>query len=243
MAKNPNRKNAKRGDPMGAATTVFLAGCFAELYLLMIRRFYVNGNLDQVLTWYAALPYLVGVGAVILAAGAVMALKWKQDKKRWPYAVWTAGIGAFLMVSTALVRWNMSSVTLLTVLVPVVMLLGLVWLLYDRECALTLTILASALIMLWLCRRLGNSLTLGVALKLLGLGYILVLVGIVALVKQGKFPFLRVGDDTMPVYVGAGLSIVTVAVALFSVSLAYYAMWGLAAVVFALAVYYTVKQL
>lgn len=243
MAKNPNRKPAKRNDPMGAATTVFLAGCFAELYLLMIRRFYINGSLEQVLAWHSALPYLIGAGVVVLAAGIILALKWKKNKKLRPYGVWSAAIGAFLAVSTALVWWNMSSLTLLTTVVPVAMLLALVWLLYDRECALTLTILASALMMLWVCRRLANHMTLSTALKLLGIGYILLLVVVVFLVKKGQFPLLHPSDDTLPVYVGSALSIVTVAAALFSASLAYYAMWGLAAVVFALAVYYTVKQL
>ena len=44
-------------------------------------------------------------------------------------------------------------------------------------------------------------------------------------------------------YLACVLSIVALAVALFSTALAYYAMWALAIVVFALAVYYTVKQL
>ena len=39
------------------------------------------------------------------------------------------------------------------------------------------------------------------------------------------------------------LTVVALAIALFSSTIAYYAMWALAIVVFALAVYYTVKQL
>lgn len=243
MAKNPNRKPAKRNDPMGTATTVFLAGCFAELYLLMIRRFYVNGTLDQVLSWHATLPYLMLAGAVVLVLGAILAIMWKKAPKKRSYAFWAMGIGAFVFVCTALVRWNMSVLTLLTVVVPVIMLLALVWLLYDRECALTLTILSSALIMLWICRRLGSNPAFSMALKLLAVGYVLLLVSIVALVKQKKLPLLNTSADPLPVYVGSGLSTVAVVAALFSTTMAYYAMWALAAVVFALAVYYTVKQL
>ena len=243
MAKNQNRKPAKRNDPMGLATTVFLAGCFAEMFLLMIRRYYVNGSMEQVLGWYAALPFVALAGALVLFAGVVLSAKWKKDKKKRAYGFWVAGIGAFLTLTSALVRMNMSFLTLLTTLAPVVMLLVLVWLLYDRECALTLTILAGALLILWVCRRLGGNPALGTALKLLGIGYILLLVSVVALVKQGKLPLLNSSDDTLPVYIGSALSVVTIVVALFSTSLAYYAMWLLAAVVFALAVYYTVKQL
>ncbi len=47
----------------------------------------------------------------------------------------------------------------------------------------------------------------------------------------------------MPIYAAAGLSAVAVVLGLFSAAVAYYAMWALGIVVFALAVYYTVKQL
>lgn len=243
MAKNQNRKPAKRNDPMGLATTVFLAGCFAEMYLLMIRRYYIDGTLNQVVAWHTALPFLIAAGAVICVVGAVLALKWKSNKAKRSYALWTSGIGAFVVLATVLVRLNMSFLSPLSTLIPVAMLLVLVWMLYDRECALTLTILASALVMLWICRRLGSNLAMGTALKLLGIGYILLLIVVAILVKKGRFPLLQKHADPMPVYIGSALGVVTVAVALFSTTLAYYAMWVLAAVVFALAVYYTVKQL
>ena len=243
MAKNQNRKPAKHNDPMGLATTAFLAGCFAEMFLLMIRRFYVNGSIEQVLGWYTALPLLAIAGAVILLVGVAMYAKLRKDKNKRAYGSWTAAVGAFVALTCALVRINMSFLTLLTTLVPVAMLLVLVWLLYDRECALTLTILTGALLILWVCRRLGGNPALGLALKLVGIGYILLLVAIVMLAKKGKLPLLNTSDDKLPVYIGSALSVVAIAVALFSTSLAYYAMWLLAAVVFALAVYYTVKQL
>ena len=49
--------------------------------------------------------------------------------------------------------------------------------------------------------------------------------------------------DLMPIYAAAGLSAAAVVLGLFSAAVAYYAMWALGIVVFALAVYYTVKQL
>ena len=54
---------------------------------------------------------------------------------------------------------------------------------------------------------------------------------------------MTAGADPMPIYAACGLSVVALAIALFSSTIAYYAMWALAIVVFALAVYYTVKQL
>ena len=47
MPKNPNRKPVNRDEPMTGAMKFFLAGCVAELYLLIVRRFYVNGTAVQ----------------------------------------------------------------------------------------------------------------------------------------------------------------------------------------------------
>ena len=74
MSKNSNRnpKPVKRDEPLNGAMKLFLAGCVAELYLLVIRRFYVSGTVDQLLACYAALPYVAAAGAVVLAVGLIV---------------------------------------------------------------------------------------------------------------------------------------------------------------------------
>ena len=59
----------------------------------------------------------------------------------------------------------------------------------------------------------------------------------------GKIRVLPATADALPLYIACGLSFLAVVLALFSSTVAYYAMWALALVVFVLAVYYTVKQL
>ena len=58
---------------MHNALKFFLAGCVAEIYLLVIRRFYVNGTANELLACDAALPYLMGIrtkdGMPVLYAG------------------------------------------------------------------------------------------------------------------------------------------------------------------------------
>lgn len=49
-------------EPMTGAMKFFLAGCVAELYLLVIRRFYVNGTLEQVIAWDDYLKVFACVG-------------------------------------------------------------------------------------------------------------------------------------------------------------------------------------
>lgn len=247
MPKHPNSKSkqVKRDEPMTGAMKFFLAGCVAELYLLIIRRFYVKSPDIVKILWYDRyLWVLLGVGAAILVAGVVGGLLLRGDKKKRTIAWCVAAAGAFLGGAAGLIRWNASTLTLLTVVVPVVMVLGVLWNLYDRECALSLTILGASLIALWICRKQMYSMFLGTYVKIFAVVYILVLIAVALLTKQGKLKkLLPASADPLPVYVACGLSSVAMLGTLFSSIVAYYAMWALAIVVFGLAVYYTVKQL
>ena len=149
MAKNPSKKSkpVNREDPMNGAMKFFLAGLVAELYLLIIRRFYVNGTAVQMITWYDYLFYFSIAGLVILAAGAVLSAVWRKEQKKRHIGWYIAGAGAFLALASFLIwKLNTPALTFLSVLVPVVMLLGILWNLYDRECAYALTILGISLV-------------------------------------------------------------------------------------------------
>ena len=129
--------------------------------------------------------------------------------------------------------------------------LDILWSLYDRECAWALTILGVSLIALWVCRQELSSMYLGTFVRIAAIVYIVLLAVIAFLThridqhsgKLGKFQVLPASADPLPVYVACALSVAGMVCALISTSVAYYAMWTLAIVVFALAVYYTVKQL
>ena len=249
MPKNPKNgrsKPVKRDEPMTGTMKFFLVCCVAELYLLLIRRFYINADSElQRIAWFDTyLWVLAGAGAVILAVGVALSLLWRADKRKRVLGWGVTGVGLFAAAAALLVRWNMSTLTLLVVVVPVVMLLGILWSLYDRECALSLTILGVSLIVLWVCRRVLSSVYLGLYVKIAAAVYLVLLAAVVYLTKNGKLGrLLPPKADPLPVYVACGLSIAAIAVALVSSTIACYAMWALAMVVFGLAVYYTVKQL
>ena len=255
MPKNPNHRSkpVKRDEPMTGAMKFFLAGCVAELYLLLVRRFYVNGNAQQQINWYDRyLWILAGVGAAALILGIVLSAMWKTDKKKRVIGWYAAGGGAFLAVSALLIRaLNAPVVTLLSVVVPVVMLLVVLWGLYDRECAIALTILGVSLIFLWVCRRMFSNIYYGTLIRVAAVLFLVLLAAAALLARKagrsggklGRLRLLPADADLLPIYTACGLSAAGVAAALISVNFAYYAMWILAVVVFALAVYYTVKQL
>lgn len=255
MPKNPNRRpnGLKKDEPLTGTMKFFLAGCVAELYLLVVRRLYVGGAAQAQINWYDNyLPALMIAGAVVLALGAALSYMWRADKKRRVIAWYIAGGGAFLAFSALLIRrFNAPSVTLLTVVVFAVMLMGVLWNLYDRECAVSLTILGISLIVLWVCRREMTNIYRGWLVQIIAVVYLLLMAAAALLARKaekdgGRLGRLRLlpGDaDYLPVYVACGLSAAGIVTALISVSVTYYAMWGLAIIVFALAVYYTVKQL
>lgn len=254
MGKNPNSKAkpVKRDEPMTSAMKFFLCGCVAELYLLVVRRFYINGTLEQVVAWDSYLNYLLYVGIGVAVLGAILSAVWHKLPKRRTIGWGVLAAGVFLAVANYLIRaYVAAAVTLLCVIVPVVMLLGILWSLYDRECAWSLTILGASLILLWICRREMNSMYLGTTVKVLAVIYIILLAAMAFMAHQadknsgliGKLRVLPVDADVLPVYVACGLSAAAMAAALVSTTVAYYAIWALAIVAFALAVYYTVKQL
>ncbi len=248
MAKNPNGKStpAKRNsDSLNGAMIFFLIGCVAEFYLFMIRRYYVDGTISEVVAWDAYLKNITIAGAVALIVGAVLAYLWRKQKTKMAVGCWIGGIGAFLALSGVFIRHYIGAgVTLLSVVLPVVMILALLWSFYDRECSVSLTILSLSLIVLWVCRRKLPDLTWHTYIMAGAVVYLVLLAGVAWLAKNGKLaPILPKTADMLPVYAACGLSAIGILSVLISTTAAYYVMWGLAVVVFALAVYYTIKML
>lgn len=254
MPKNPNHKakQARQDAPMNGAMKFFLAGCVAELFLLVVRRFYIAGTLDQVVAWDGYLKYVVYAGVAAALVGLVLGILWRKQPGR-RFAGWSVfAAGAFLALSSWMVRsYYTTAMSFLCVVIPAIMLLGILWSLYDRECAWALTILGSAVAVLWICRKGVGTQLWSTSVRAGALVYLAVLVLAVILTRVashndgqiGKLVLFPAGADTLPIYVACGLSLIAVAAALFSATVAYYAMWSLALVIFALAVYYTVKQL
>ena len=84
----------------------------------------------------------------------------------------------------------------------------------------------------------------GTTVKICVVIYLVLLAVLAVLTKNGKLnKLLPPKADKLPVYAACGLSALALLASLLGGGISYYAMWALAAVVFALAVYYTVKQL
>lgn len=236
----------KRDNSLYGATLFFLAACIAELYLLVLRRYYIHGNVvTEALVWYDRLLIFAGLGAAVLVLGVVLSVLWKASERKRLFGWALSALGGFFAVGSMLARIFVEpAVMLLSVVVPILMVLTVIWAFYDRECSVSLTALCGTMVVLWVCRRLFNSVSMGITVKVLSVVYVLLLAGLCYLAKNQKLgKLLPANADLLPIYAATGLSAAAVVLALFSATVAYYAMWVLGIVVFALAVYYTVKQL
>ena len=101
-----------------------------------------------------------------------------------------------------------------------------------------------SLIVVWVCRRAFSSSVVGLYVKIAAVAYLALLAALAVQVKRKKLGKLFPTDaDPLPVYVACGLSLAAILISMISATVAYYAMWTMAIIVFGLAVYYTVKQL
>ena len=137
MAKN-NDKRAERmarsNRNVNRAITVLMAGVIAEFYLLMVNNYYVKGGVGQVLTMMTVLQVIDYIGCALFGAGLVVWLMRKKWTRFAPAAPWLLCIGFFFAVSSILMlKVYPQGTTMMCVIVPVVMLIGIVFLLYPRE--------------------------------------------------------------------------------------------------------------
>ena len=253
MTKRTESRGKRKHEPWQGATRALLVGCVAELYLLLIHKYYIYGNLDQVLAWDSYLRVSLWLGLGVAVLGGVL-LYLCRRKPGWKRAVsgMVLELGAFMAVTGGLVtRYYASPITLLAVAVPAAALMAMLWYLYDRECAWGLIVLGLDLAVLWICRKgMGNF--LWEKRVLVGTVIFLICLAVLAFLTWklskfhgmlGKLRLLGENFDTMPIYAACGVSAVTTVLALVSSVAAYYCIYIVAVLLFALAVYYAIRQL
>ena len=247
MPKNKKGGPVRKGGASASeslAIRSLLCGFAAELYLFIIRR-YASGTAMQMVAWNERyLPILLGVGAAILAVSAIWIGVQRGDPFKRTIGLYLGAAGLFMALVSALGIWDIAFFDRLIVLVPIATLLGIVWGLYDRECAVSLTALGVGISATWLFSRsmqpFSPFLTVSRVLAVL---LLIALAALFYLLWKGNLKnFLR-GGDSLLLYVSFALTFAGILASLVSVGAARYAMWALALAAFGLAVYYTVKQI
>jgi hypothetical protein len=256
MSQKPNDKKPiakKRSSVWNNAMNFFLAGCFGELFLLLVRKYYIYGNADQVLAWDAYLVGILYAGLALAVAGAAALAVFRKTAGRKRSISWiVCGAGVFLALTGWMARtYYSTAVTFLCVVMPAVMLLGILWSLYDRACAWSLTILGCGMVALWISRK-GLHTVYWHNRVLAGVVAAMALAALAALAfyradqhdgTLGRLRLLPPEGDPLAVYIACGVTVAALALSMISAAVAYYAILAVAMVIFAIAAYYTVKQL
>ena len=253
MTKKTESRGKRKHEPWQGATRALLLGCLGELYLLLIHKCYIYGTLDQVLAWHGYLQLSVWLGLAAAVLGGVLVYVCRKTRGWKRASAWMLlELGVFVAVTGWLVsRYYASPITLLAVAVPAAALMAILWYLYDRECAWALIVLGLDLAVLWVCRRgFGSAYWHGKIL--VGAVIFLICLAVLAFLTAklakshgmlGKLRLLGENFDTMPIYAACGIAAVTTVVALVSSVAAYYCLYAVAVLLFALAVYYAIRQL
>ena len=238
----------------------FGAAVVAELVLLLLNRYYVNvttapGEIEFAGALLKAWPVLIGVTAV----GAVICLLWAIFQAKGGKKATLPGVlfGVFLtalVISVITYRFYGAGVQFLCGIVPVAAVLALVYYLYQHEFFASTLLSALGILGLWLIRRADGR------YPVLVYGYVAVVVVLllaalaVGRTMQRNGGALKLGDKRrqifsrsasyVPLYVTCALVAVCIAGGLIGgISAAYYLMFVLVAWLFAMAVYYTVKEM
>ena len=257
MAKNNKHteRMAKSDRNVNRAMILLMVGLIAEFYLLMVNNYFVKGAVGQVLTMMTVLKVLGIAGAALFGAGLVLWLMRKKWTRFVPAAPWLLSIGFFFAVSSQLMlKIYPQGTTVMCVLVPVAMLLGIVFLLYPREFSLQALALTAAMMAMYLIHRGGGSDTWrGLVIGCSVFAALVIAALAVAVSKAGKnggkleklgdLRIVSVDGNYKLIYAVLAMCVAAIVIALFATGIAYYGLWILAVGTFLLAVYYTVKMM
>ena len=251
MAKNTNSKRAERmgknNRNLNLAMKLLTVGFLAEFYLLLVNNYFV-----KVLIMATVLKVLFYLGCALVGGGVVLLALHGKKKLFAQLSSWFLAGGVFLTLSSQLMlKVYPQGTTFLYIIVPVIMILGIVFLMYQREFSVqTLALSASIGAMMLLNRSVGKTNWTAIAkgcsaLAALGVLVLLVLV-FLASRNDGCIRTLRVfplGTDYKLTYAVLAVCLIAILTALFVSGTAFYGTWVLSILLFILAVYYTVKML
>ncbi len=233
---------------------IFLVGIVAECYLLLLRRYFVNGTAEELVAAAGVIQWMGYLGAAAAVVGLVLTLLKKAKPIFRRLGPWALGAGLFFALSSLMMyRIYPQGSLFLCIAVPILTVLGLVYCLFQPEFFFSAIILGGSIFTLWVQRKgLGTvnwntKVTVGTVVVLLGL---IAVAALTARIEKngGKWPWkyhFRVFGPNCSykaLYLTYAVAFVVILAALFAVSVIYYyTMWGLGIFLFGLAVYYTTK--
>ena len=223
----------------------------AEIYFLMCYRFFVQGSVQNVVTMSSLIGGVSYAGLALLIVGLVLAFM-RRGKKYGHAAAWAALLGGLLFAGGRLMLAIYPAGTqLMCVAVPLLALAGFVYYLYQKEFFVSGLGLGFGAFAMWLAHRaVGTGWSSRYVLVDAAVLAVIVALLVFCIVvgknggKWGKEEKERVifseSTDYRVAYGALILTAIGVLLAIFLPAVGLYMMWASLALLFVIAVYYTV---
>ena len=223
----------------------------AEIYFLMCYRFFVQGTMQTLVTMSNVIAVVGYVGLALAVAGVIGAVA-RRGKSYAHAAAWAALLGAVLFIGGRLMlAIYPAGTTVMCVAVPLLALAGFVYYLYQREffcCGLGLGLAVAGM---WLAHRAAGSASWGtryMVVEAVLLVLVLILLALTVVIGRNEGRWGK-GEKAVRVFSGATnyavaygalvLAAAALLAGIFAPAAALYLMWAGIALLFVLAVYYT----
>ena len=251
-------RNAQRKQERAKAESALLYRCLgmlsvlaiAEIYFLLTYRFLVQGTARSMAAMAEFNGAMVWVGLAAAVVGVVLMVV-KRGKKAAHWGGWIAMLGVIVCIGSRLaITIFPTGTAVMCVAVPLLALACFVYFLYQREFFFSGLGMGLAAAGMWLSRRAADSAywsTKYLVIEAVLLIAVLVLLFLAVKIgrsggKWGKEETTAVFSDSTNyavVYGTLGIAAVMLVVGSFVPALALYLMWAGIALLFVLAVYYT----
>ena len=223
----------------------------AEIYFLICYRFFVQGTMQTLVTMSNVIGVVGWIGLAAAVAGVILAVVRRGTARaHWGGSLFGVVIfgGSRLMLAI-----YPTGTTVMCVAVPLLALAGFVYYLYQKEFFCAGLGLGIAVAGLWFARRAAGSASWGgtraLIVEIVLLVLVLALLAFAVAVGRNGGKWGK-GEKEKMIFSGAtnynvmyatlGLAAVAILVAAFAPAAALYLMWAGIALLFVLAVYYTI---
>jgi len=254
MAKNGNGAKQKKSTQVSEdrsfykILTAFMIAAVVEiLFVTIYRKYYTRSHVEAVEQLMAVIKFVL---AALCVMSAVSAIVMRKRRNKMAPMLGAGAVLALLLAASAwlLESYAMTAAKLLCVLCPIVLLLYIVFIIYQREFFLTSVLCALCLLVLWVLKNFsGPRVILAVCLAAAAA----VLIAVMAVAAGKKDGKIKAGPVSVSVYELQGgkvpllISCTAVLLVVFGTfifaAVAEMATICVAAYLFVMAVYYTVK--
>ncbi len=218
-----------------------------ECLLFLINRYYINPYISEAQTAMAVMHVMTWVrigGTVLGLAGVVWTLvRLRQEKPVALPVVLTAVFLVAALCSHVVLQFNKEGIQMLYLLIPAFAGLALVYYLYQREFFLAAVASGAATVGLWF-KLYGGTVEMVLCVVIIA-----AVIGLTLMLQKNDGAFQMGGrtvqvlaprDSCRMVLISCAVGVAALALGLVG-NVAYYLVFAMAAWIFALLVYYTVK--